>query len=363
MTNIYTFAKRAAVAAFIVLLIGAGLFLLVMQFYFFLLVFAGILLAVLFSGMAQWLSSKLPLKRGWSLLLAVLIFFGLLVGAFLWVGPTIAEQGKQIRETLPQSLGEVEQWLQQYSWGEKVADKLPEDLSKLMPKTSSLFSKVTGAVTTTLGILADLLVVIITALFFASNPELYTVGFTKLFPPRHRTRVLAVLHECYHTLKLWLLAMLSAMAIIGVSSAIGYSLIGLPMAFALALIAFLLAFVPNIGPWLAGIPAVLVGLTQGSQMALYVILVYGGIQMIETYLITPIIFQKTVALPPALLLFFQVLLGLLQGGLGLLLAAPILAVLMVLVKELYIKDVLEKDDAATGKWVKAGSAGNPESKT
>ncbi|MER2997647.1 AI-2E family transporter [Pontibacter populi] len=346
MTDNYSFAKRIAIAAFVVVLVAGGFYLLVKQFYFFLLVFAGILLAVLFCGMADWITSKLHLKRGWSLLLSVLVFFGLLVGAFLWIGPTVAEQGQEMRKTLPQSLQEVEQWLGQFSWGEKVAEQLPENLNKVMPKQSSLFSKVTGALTTTLGILADLLIVIITALFFASNPNLYTKGFSKLFPPRHRKRVLNVLHECYHTLKLWLLAMLSAMAIIGISSAIGYSLIGLPMAFALALIAFLFAFIPNIGPWLAGIPAVLIGLTQGPQMALYVILVYGGIQMVETYLITPIIFQKTVDLPPALLLFFQVLLGLVQGGLGLMLAAPILAVLMVVVKELYVKDVL-KDESDT----------------
>ncbi|WP_162425787.1 AI-2E family transporter [Pontibacter pudoricolor] len=346
MTDSYTFAKRVAIAAFIAVLVSGGFYLLVTQFYFFLLVFAGILLAVLFCGMSDWITGKLHLKRGWSLLLSVLIFFGLLVGAFLWVGPTVAGQGQEIRDLLPQSLQEVDQWLGQYSWGERVAEKLPEDLSKILPKQSSLLSKVTGAVTTTLGILADLLIVVITALFFASNPELYTIGFTKLFRPQHRSRVMAVLGKCYHTLKLWLVAMLSAMAIIGISSAIGYSLIGLPMAFALALIAFLLAFIPNIGPWIAGVPAVLIGLTQGSQMALYVILIYGGIQMIETYAITPIIFQKTVALPPALLLFFQVLLGLVQGTLGLLLAAPILAVLIVVVKELYVKDVLEDETNA-----------------
>src|SRR5690606_31072220 len=101
-----------------------------------------------------------------------------------------------------------------------------------------------------------------------------------------RSRIMEVLGKCYSTLKSWLVAMLSAMAIIGVSTAIGYSLIGLPMAFALALIAFFLAFIPNIGPWIAGVPAVLVGLTVSPQMALYVLLVYGGIQLVETYLIT-----------------------------------------------------------------------------
>ena len=163
-----------------------------------------------------------------------------------------------------------------------------------------------------------------------------------------------VLGKCYSTLKSWLVGMLAAMAIIGVSSAIGYVLLGLPLAFALAMIAFFLAFIPNVGPWIAGVPAVLVGFTVSPQMALYVVLVYGGIQLVESYMITPIIFQKTVDLPPALLLFFQVLLGILQGGLGLLMAAPLLAVLMVVVNELYVKDVLEKSSVKS-----AGEAGAP----
>lgn len=113
------------------------------------------------------------------------------------------------------------------------------------------------------------------------------------------------------------------------------------MAFALALIAFLFAFIPNIGPWIAAIPALLVALTVSPQMALYAMGLYGAIQLVESYAITPLIFQKTVDLPPALLLFFQVFLGIIQGGIGLLLAAPLLAVVIVIINELYIKDVLE----------------------
>lgn len=337
MIDFYNFIKRFAAAV----LIALFAYLLISQGYFFLLVFSGILLAVLFSGMAEWVVKKTGMKRAVALLLSVVFFFGLIVGAFWLLAPTMVEQVGQMRETLPKSIEQLRDWLGQRGWGERVEEELPKDFKSAITEQKDLFSSITGAFYTTLGFLADFVIVIITALFLASNPALYTHGLSKLFPVYKRIRILEVLDKCYDTLRKWLVAMLLAMTMIGVSTAIGYSIIGLPLAFALAFIAFLFAFVPNIGPWLAGVPAVLIGLTEGGQMALYVILIYGGIQMVESYVVTPIIFKRTVDLPPALLLFFQVLLGLLLGALGLLLAAPILAVLMVIVQELYVKDVLE----------------------
>ncbi|MCJ8165928.1 AI-2E family transporter [Pontibacter sp. E15-1] len=349
MPDVYTYAKRVAIAAFIILLLVSGFYLLGQHVYFFLLVFAAILLAVLFCGLTDWITDKLHLRRGLSLVLAVVLFFGSITAAFWFVAPTVSSQVQEMKETIPQAMSQVQGWLTQFGWGQRLVNKVPDDMSKMLPRQDALFSSITGIFSTTLSFLADFFIVIITALFLASSPKLYTVGFTKLFPVRHRSRIMQVLGQSYTTLKSWLVGMLSAMVIVGVSAAIGYSLLGLPLAFALALIAFFLAFIPNVGPWVAGLPAVLVGLTVSPQMALYVVLLYGGIQMVESYLITPIIFQKTVNLPPALLLFFQVLLGILQGAMGLLLAAPILAVVMVVVNELYIKDVLEAGPAdATG---------------
>lgn len=341
MLNVYTYSKRVAIAAFVVLLSIAAFYLIGKHFYFFLLVFAGILMAVMFCGMTDWLVRNVHLKRGIALFLAVIFFFGIIVVAFWLVAPTVGKQVKEMQETVPQAFSKVEEWLSQYGWGQKLIDKIPDNLSGALPKNNTVLTQVSGVFSTTLSFLADVLIVLVTALFFAANPKIYTEGFTKLFPVRQRDRILEVLHLCYGNLKLWLLGMLAAMTLTGITAAIGYMLIGLPMAFALALLAFFGEFVPNVGPALAGVPAVLVGLTQGTQMALYAFLVYAFIQSVQSYILTPLIFQKTVDMPPALLLFFQVLLGILQGGIGLLLAAPLLAAIMVIVKELYVKDVLE----------------------
>ena len=113
------------------------------------------------------------------------------------------------------------------------------------------------------------------------------------------------------------------------------------MAYALALLAFFFEFVPNFGPWIAGIPAIMVGFTEGTQTAMIVAVVFLLIQLVESFWLIPMILKKAIKLPPAILLFFQVLLGIVQGTLGLLLAAPILAVLMVAVQEFWIKDVIK----------------------
>ncbi|PRY12775.1 putative PurR-regulated permease PerM [Pontibacter ummariensis] len=346
--NVFTYAKRVALTAAITLLVLAAFYLLARHAHFFLLVFAGILLAALFCGITNWLQARLHVSRGLGLLISAFLVFGVLGGLFWLVAPRVSSQFDELGAAVPEGLGYLKERLGQYAWAKKLVAEIPVSVNGLMPAQKATLSRFIGIFSSTLDVLADLVVIIVTALFFASEPKLYTKGVVRLFPVRNRTRVMEVLNKCYEALKMWLVGMLSAMTIVGVSTAIGYSLIGLPVPFALAVIAFLLAFIPNIGPWLAGVPAVLIGLTVGPQMALYTVLVYGGVQLIETYWITPIIFQKTVDLPPALLLFFQVLLGTLAGALGLLLAAPILAVILVLVEELYVQDVLEKEplDAA-----------------
>src|SRR5690606_44568 len=118
---------------------------------------------------------------------------------------------------------------------------------------------------------------------------------------------------------------LISMTVVGVLTGAGLWLLGLPLAFILGALAALLAFIPNIGPVLAAVPAVLLALADGPTTVLWVIGIYVGVQAVESYLITPVVQQESVSLPPALTISFQLLMGVLYGILGLALATPLAA--------------------------------------
>jgi predicted PurR-regulated permease PerM len=136
------------------------------------------------------------------------------------------------------------------------------------------------------------------------------------------------------------------MSVVGVLTFAGLWLIGLPLAAALALISALLTFIPNIGPLIAAVPALLLAFASGGNMVLLVIAVYVVVQAIETYLVTPLIQQEKVSLPPALVIGAQLLMGVMFGILGLALATPLAALTLTLASGLYVHDYLEREARA-----------------
>lgn len=103
----------------------------------------------------------------------------------------------------------------------------------------------------------------------------------------------------------------------------------------------LLEFIPRFGPILGAIPAILISLMQDRSQTLYVILLYAGVQVVESYTILPLVQRKAVDLPPALTITSLLLLGVLFGFIGLLLAVPLTVVVVSLVKQLYLEDYAE----------------------
>lgn len=172
-------------------------------------------------------------------------------------------------------------------------------------------------------------------------------GLLKLIPLGYRPRAAEVLDESGSTLRAWLLAKLLEMLLIGVLTTLGLWLLGIQLALVLGLIAGLLSFIPNIGPVLAVIPALLLASLEGGRTVLYVAALYLFIQALESYVFTPWMQQRIVSVPPALTIAVQLLFGLLAGTLGLLLATPLAAVGMVLVRMLYVEDLLGDRPQAT----------------
>ena len=305
-----------------------------------LVIFAGILLAVLLRGGGDWLARHMRLREGWALLL----FIAAILAAFTLVGilaaPTIAEQFDQLWQQVPEAAGRLRERLEQYSWGQSLLDRLKP--GRLFSAGGEMAGSASSALSTTFGALGNLVIILFIGLYLAVDPGVYRRGLKSLFAPSIEPRVEGILHEVGTTLRHWLLAQLLAMTIIGVVTTAGLWLLGIPLAPVLGLIAALLAFIPNIGPVLAAIPAVLLAFTDGPMQAFYVALLYAGVQTIESYFVTPLVQERTVSLPPALTLSAQFLLGVLFGILGLALATPLAAAGLTMTRTLYVDGYLRR---------------------
>ena len=345
MEKTTSFPRRAATAAFVSLLILAGFLLIGYAANFFFLVFGGIAFAVVISAMSHFVADKTPLSYGLSVGLVLVLLVALIAGTVWLLAPTVSAQADELGKSLPQSINRLKSNLSQTEWGQKLLDGIPQSPGKFLSSGGAgkgVLSQVTGIFSGTLGGLVNVLIVIITGIYLAFNPSNYRNGFVSLFNPSYRPRLLDVMDQCYNTLKNWFISRTITMTIVGVVTGAGLAILGIPFAIVLGIIAGILNFIPNLGPYIALAPALLVALPQGTEYALYVFALYMGVQSLEGYVLTPLLDKKFVSVPPALLLFGQVLLGILVGLAGVLFASPLVAVLLVIVQELYVKDRLEK---------------------
>ncbi len=185
-----------------------------------------------------------------------------------------------------------------------------------------------------------LAIILAIGLYLAAEPGLYKNGFLQLIPAARRARTREVLEAVGSTLQWWLWGKLLGMLVIGVLTTLGLLLLGIPLALTLGLLAALLTFIPNIGPILAVVPAALLALIESPTKAFYVLALYFVIQTIESYLITPLVQRRTISMPPALTITAQMVMGVLLGAMGVVLATPLTAAAMVVVKMLYVEDAL-----------------------
>ena len=304
-----------------------------------LLAFVGVLFAILLRSVSDFLSTHTGMGEKWSLAATVLLLMALFaVGVWLLI-PSIAEQTDELRQTLPKSVEQLEGQVKRYEWGRWMLNKAPEP-AELIPRRRDLFSRITGVVSGTLGTIGIVIVIFFTGLFFAIQPRLYTEGMVKLVTIRKRDRAREVIGQIGAELQWWLVAKLTAMVFVGGLTWLGLWLLGLGIALTLAVLAALLTFIPNFGPIIAAVPAVLIGLLDGPATAVWVVVLYVAIQTIESYVLTPLLQQQAVSLPPALTITTQRVMAVFVGGIGLALATPLTVVVLVLVRSLYVQDTL-----------------------
>lgn len=306
--------------------------------------FFGALVALFLSSFVTPLE-KLGVPRPLAALVVLLAFLSVLAGLLLITWPTLQAQIYMIRLNLPAALEDVGRWFRvQY---EVVTGELgrpqPELAAQLRERLGREAVNLVGGalplLNTVVGATAGLFIVISAGLYLTIEARVYVEGLTRLVPPRGRPRVRRALEETASDLRHWILGTAINMVFIGVATTVGLVLLGIPAALALGLIAGLLEFIPIYGPILSAVPAVAVALLLSPSDAIWVALLYIGIQQFESNVLTPLVMRGAVRLPPALTLLFGALMAVLFGFLGLLLAVPILAAALALVRRLYVENL------------------------
>jgi predicted PurR-regulated permease PerM len=304
-----------------------------------LLAFVGILLAILLRAPADWLSERTGMREGWALALVGAVVLALLVGVGVLFGRGVAAQALQLVDRIPEIVQTLRERLEEGEFGRRVV-QVAEASGLFSGGEGQFLGRGLGLLGSTFGAVANLIIVVFFAAFMAAQPRPYIDGFLLLVARKKRERLREVLYEIGHVLRRWIVGQSLLALCVGLLVGIGLLLLGAPFAVALALLAGLMEFIPYIGPFVAAVPAILVGFAESPQLALWIALLFLAVQSIESYVLAPLVQHRAVYLPPAVILFAQVLMGVIVGGLGVAVATPLAAAAMVAISMLYVEDVL-----------------------
>ncbi len=341
----HAFMRRTLIAVSIVALFVVLFLLLIYVPDALLLTFAAVWFGSVLRFSALTIARWTGLSDRWSLAIVVVVLIALIVGFCVLLGVQLAGRIDELASNLAEAASSVMK---------TVEDQFPQlkgMLKRTTPEKAAqvvLGGKSTSTVgsllATPFGFVVNVLYIFFTGLYLAASPRMYREGLVALVPMQHRNKFRHVCNEAGEALWKWTIARVASMTIIGVLAWIGLALLGIPMSPTLAVLTALFEFIPNIGPILSLIPPTLLSVSKGPYMPLYVILLYTGIQFVESYLVTPIIHQREDNLPAALVIAVQLLFGLLFGLLGVAFAMPITLVAMLFIQRFYIERGLEDTD-------------------
>jgi predicted PurR-regulated permease PerM len=301
-----------------------------------LMVFASVLLAMLISAIAQPLQTRARLGRSVALA-TVLVLLLAIAAALLWLfGAQMADQIANLKVLLPRSWRAFEGQMAQTDVGRLVLNqvrsaKWPDNV--LLTLAARFVGNVASA-------LVFGVVTFAGAIYLAFHPETYGGGLLRLIPGPSRKRAAEVMDACRRALTQWLVGQTLSMIFVAALTSVGLWLAGVPSPFALGLLAGLGHAVPVVGPWVTASPGLLIAAAQGPQTFVIVFLIYLVVSQIEANVLMPLILRRMSEVPMAVTLFAVIAMGVLFGSLGVLLATPLAVLAYVLVRTVYVEDVL-----------------------
>jgi predicted PurR-regulated permease PerM len=368
------------------------------------LFFLGVLFGLPLAQGADWLENRrVPRPIGVAVIL--IAFFGLMTGGWLWLSPVLRMQSRELEQRLPEAMDKIDAWLGHRAGGvlgilfneESATDSVriaaadrPDSLGstpsaqsstetgvvadstravapapatsatvvRTMTKTrevevgGNLRREITrqfrGAqhsflrvLTSTFAISGAFLLVVFIAAYIAVDPALYHGGVLEMVPRRERERAAITLTRLATTLRRWLVTQLIAMVVIGAVTTLFLFAIHVRAALPLGILAGILKFIPIIGSIFAAVPAMAMAFIDSPHKALVVGVGYFVIQFVENHVLVPVLMKAGINLPPALTLGIQALMSVLFGFIGLLVAVPLLAALLTIVRTMSASEMRE----------------------
>ena len=295
----------------------------------FLLAFASILFAIFLNAVGRGAKKLTRLPYPLALALALVLIAGFLTLTFWLYSPLIADQFALLTKQLPQAYESLRSSLVPYIGIDLLAqERLTKEFSF---SNQTWMSQLLSVFSTTLGSIAAFVVFLIVGLYLAFDPTRYVKWIVLLLPEGKQGKTRKVMDQIGKSLRWWILGKLLSMAVVGISTFIGLSILHVPLALILGFLAGLLTFIPYVGAILASIPAILIAFAQSPWSALYVTILYVAVHVADGYFITPSIEQRTASIPPAFTILAQALMVVLLGGIGLALATPLVVVVIAVI--------------------------------
>lgn len=288
------------------------------------LLFAAIVVAALITAVVEWLGARFKLGRRISFPLILCVASGV-VSLTAWLsGPGIIAQFADLQTDLPQAAHQLIGRINGYGWGHWLLAQW-SGYSQLSSSVSSALTRIGGIVLSTATVLSGLVLVGFLGLYLAAEPEVYFAYVQRVTPSAYRSRLNTCAAAAVRNIRWWVFSQMLSMTAVGVIVAVGLWMLGVPLAGLLGIIAALLTFIPNIGPILSVLPAVLLAVAISPLKGLFTVLLFLAVHFLEGNVITPLLERRIVRLPPALTMTAQLLLAVIAGPLGLALAAPLAA--------------------------------------
>ncbi len=334
--------------------------------------FIGMLLGLAVSAGATQLR-RFGIGQGLGAALIVAASIAVLVGFGAWTGPTVRTQYRELKQRLPDAFVKLDRWLgqrQEGLVGSLLSDEsdstsvapptahqqdsidiseptIADSLVHLRALRESLMRRSSGAtgyiypvIHSTVEAAAGIVIIFFMSIYIGADPKLYRRGIISLIPHRVRERGEEVLEAITLALRRWLVTQLIAMLVMGIVATAVLTALHVRAALPLGILSGLLQFVPMAGPLISAIPAIAMGFVDSPEKAAAVMVAFYIIHFLETHVLIPLLMKEGVNLPPVLTVLTQAGMALAFGVMGLFVAVPMLVLVMILVKMLYVEDIV-----------------------